>query len=102
MGNTLALIAAGRYGHLAGTSGTATVPASATVVGVTCYSSAGGTLIITPGGANQIASAQPTITLPAGVPFAGPWLANVEVLGPGTTFAFSGTDTYVVFLSYVR
>lgn len=92
----LSLIAGGRYQHDAGTSGTATVPGSAHIIGGTCYSSAGGTLVITPKGANQTGNAQPTITLPAGVPFDLTWLAGLGMLGPGSTLVFSGTDSYVV------
>lgn len=92
-------IAGSRYSHLAGTAGTATVPAGFNVTGFTCISSGGGTLVITPGGANQSAIALPTITIPA----TSDWLnppANVFLgqLGGGTTFVFSGTDSYIVWL----
>lgn len=96
MGAPLTLISAGRYQHSAGTAGTATVPASAYVIGGTCYSSAGGTLVITPRGANQTATAQPTITIPAGVAYDLTWLAGLGMLGPGSTLVFASTDSYVV------
>lgn len=92
----LASFAASRYGHLAGTSGTATVPTGGVVVGLSCYSSGGGTLVITPGGANQTGTAQPTITIPAGTTFEPAWLSQLGILGAGTTFVFTGTDAYVV------
>ncbi len=96
MGAPFPLLATGRYAHAAGSAGTVTVPAYAQVIGGTCYSSAGGTLVITPNGPNQTGTAQPTITLPAGVAFDLTWLAGLGMLGPGSTLVFASTDTYVV------
>lgn len=96
MSHPLSLIAGGRYQHDAGVTGTATVPSSAHVIGGTCYSSGGGTLVITPRGANQTGTAQPTITIPIGLAFDLTWLAGLGMLGPGSTLTFAGTDTYVV------
>jgi hypothetical protein len=96
MAAPLTLLATGRYQHAAGTAATVTVPAFAQVIGGTCFSSAGGSLVITPNGPNQTGTAQPTITLPAGVPFDLTWLAGLGMLGPGSTLSFVGTDSYVV------
>lgn len=96
MSPPLTMLAAGRYQHDAGTAGTVTVPAYGQVIGGTCYSSTGGTLIITPRGPNQTGTAQPTITIPAGVSFDLTWLAGLGMLGPGSTLVFASTDSYVV------
>ena len=96
MPDPLSLLAVGRYAHDAGTVGTVTVPSFGQVIGGTCYSAAGGTLVITPHGPNQTGSAQPTITIPAGVAFNLTWLAGLGMLGPGSTLVFASTDTYVV------
>lgn len=99
MGRILDQIAGSRFNYLAGTAGTATVTAGWNVTGITCISSGGGTLVITPGGANQQASALPSITIPATTEWFNP-PANVFLgqLGGGTTFTFTGTDSYVVWL----
>lgn len=94
-GKPMKLAATGlHYG--AGTSGTYTVPAGAYATGLTCYSAAGGTLVITPVGQG----AGPSITIPAGVPFsmAEPLLGTANQLNAGSTLAFTGTDSYVVVL----
>ena len=96
MADPFTQLSAGRYAHDAGTAGTATVPSYGQVIGGSCYSSGGGTLVITPRGPNQTGSAQPTITIPAGVAFNLTWLAGLGMLGPGSTLVFASTDSYVV------
>lgn len=93
------LVAKGRYDVRAGTSGTATVPAEAQVVSWSCSCAAGGaagSVVITPGGAGQVASALPTITVPAGRGVGDDLVMGR--LGPGTTIAFAGTEAYLVTL----
>ncbi len=87
------LFAERRYSHLAGTSGTATVPAKGLVSSISCVSTAGGTIVITPNGATAL----PTITVPAGVAFEIPWLSLLGGgLNAGTTIVFASTDSYYV------
>lgn len=95
------LITAGRYSHDAGTTiggtVTVTVPAGCSVTGIMCMcNKAAGSLVITPGGANQTNSAQPTITIPKGAGFEPPAQSMFQQLGGGTTFAFTNCDTYLV------
>lgn len=92
-------LAQSRYSHLAGTSGTATVPEGARVIGASCASTAGGTIVITPGGAGQVATALPTITVPAGSAWELPAHAAFGQLGQGSTIVFAGTDAYFVALA---
>jgi hypothetical protein len=84
-----------RYSHLAGASGTATVPAGFVVSSIRAHATSAGTLVITPAGG----SALPSIPLPA----AAPWFAEEfdperEELLPGTTLVFTSTDRYYVGL----
>lgn len=89
-------LAGSQFSYSGGTAATVTVPATVTcVVRITCYSAAGGTLTITPKGANQTGTAGDAITIPAGVPFAIAW-PNGGPLGPGTVLVFSGTSSYYV------
>lgn len=93
------LVAQGRYSLLADTSGTATVPAGAQVVSWSCSCAAGGgggTVVITPDGPGQVASALPTITVPAGRGVGDDLVMGR--LGPGSTLAFTGTEAYLVTL----
>lgn len=96
------LIANSQFSLLAGTSGTATVPAGYTVTGAQALSLGGGTLVITPKGAGQAASALPTITLPANTAW---WNAPTNVfltqISAPSTFVFAGTDSYIVWLAKV-
>ena len=92
-------LSSSQFSYDTGSAGTATVPAGAYVTFVSCYSAAGGTVTITPRGANQTASTGSAITIPAGTPFTLPWPACAP-LGPGSTIVFSSTDTY--FVSYAK
>jgi hypothetical protein len=95
------VIALGRYSLLAGTAATATVPDGAVVVAWSCSVASGGaagTVTITPGGAGQVASALPAVTVPP-----GRGVSDDQVLGrlgPGTSFVFAGTESYLVTLAY--
>lgn len=84
-----------KFGYATGAAGTVTVPAGASVSLITCYSSAGGTLTITPGGAGQTGAAGGAIVIPAGASFTRDW-PNGGPLGGGTVLAFAATDTYYV------
>ncbi len=95
------LITAGRYSHDAGTAigstKTVTVPNGANVTGLMCLAkTADGSLVITPGGANQINAVQPTIPIPQGTGFEPPAQSMFQQLGGGTTFAFTNVDSYLV------
>jgi hypothetical protein len=95
------LITAGRYSHAAGSAisstATVTVPNGATVTGLMCLAkTADGSLVITPGGANQTGSAQPSIPIPQGTGFEPPAQSMFQQLGGGTTFVFTNVDSYLV------
>jgi len=91
-------IANGVYSHAAGTSGTVTVPSGMTVVGLSAFTAAGGTITITPKGPGQSQTAQTAITLPANSGwFHAPTNVFLGQLGAGTTIAFASTDAYVVY-----
>jgi len=95
------LISGGRYSHAAGsaigTTVTVTVPSGANVTGLTCIATtAAGSLVITPGGANQSAVAQPTIPIPVNTSFEPPSQSMFQQLGGGTTLAFTNVDAYIV------
>lgn len=92
----LSLIAGSRWSYDAGVAGAVVVPAGKQVIGVQCLSIAGGTLTVTPGGANQRAVAGPPIPLPAGVALSLGVEDGLTQLGGGTVFAFAGTDTYLI------
>ena len=92
-------LAGSQFSYATGSSGTVAVPAGCFVTLVSCYASAGGTLTITPNGPNQTGSAGGAITIPTGVPFSIPW-PTCAPLGPGSSLAFSGTDTY--FVTYAK
>ena len=84
-----------RYSHLAGASGTATVPAGYVVTSIRCHAAGAGSLVITLPGA----SALPSIPIPS----AAGWLAvdfdaAREELLPQTTLTFAGTDAFLVQL----
>ncbi len=96
MSSILDQIANAEWTYLAGVSGTATVPAGSQVASFTCIGgTGGGTLVITPGGAQQKAAAGPSLPLPAGAVIEKRLLGQ---LGAGTTFAFTNTSTYLVEL----
>lgn len=89
-------LAGSQFSYNGGTAATVTVPASVTcVVRITCYSTAGGTLTITPKGPNQTGTAGDAISIPAGIPFSIAW-PNGGPLGPGTILAFASTNSYYV------
>lgn len=92
----LSPLSATRFSYASGTSGTVTVGSGNQVSLITCYSVAGGTLTITPGGGNQSASAGSTITIPAGTSFSRDWAPTYGPLGPGTVLVFASTDSYYV------
>ena len=85
-----------------GTSGTYTVPAGDYVYGIITHTSAGGTLVITANTATiSDAGASPTITLPIGssLNLGPPYLpASPYSIADGSTLAFTGTDSYFVWL----
>ena len=87
------------FNYAAGAAGVYTVPANSYVLGMSCHSTAGGTLVINPNGAG----AGPAITIPAGVSLSlsGSVLGTMfqtNEIGPGSTFTFVGTDSYLVVL----
>jgi hypothetical protein len=88
-------LAGSQFSYDTGTAGTVTVGAGKFVTSLSCYSSAGGTLTITPKGPNQTSTAGSAITIPAGTPFTLPWPA-CSALGPTTELVFASTDSYVV------
>lgn len=100
MNGPFTAIANSRYSLTSGTSGTVTVPAGASVIGFSCVSTSGGTVTITPGGANQRPSALNAIAIPAGTAYEHPWLACLGQLGAGTSIVFASTDSYVVHYAY--
>ena len=86
----------GRFSYLAGTSGTATIPAGSVVSRIRAIapSGSGASFVVTPAGS----SALPSVTLPAGAPWFELDLdVSLDELGPTTTIAFTGTASYVVF-----
>ena len=86
-----------RFSMMAGsTDSTVTIPGGAVVSAIRCWSSGGGSLVITPSGA---AAPLPTITLPA----AADWFElNFDValqeLADGAQLSFAGTSGYYVGL----
>lgn len=89
----LDLLSQTQFNYDAGAAATVTVPAGYMVLWLSCHASGAATLTITPGGANQTGIAGTAIPIPTGVHFFLPFLGQ---LGPGTRFAFSGTDSYCV------
>jgi|HubBroStandDraft_2_1064218.scaffolds.fasta_scaffold22253_5 hypothetical protein len=84
---------ASRFGQLSDTASPATVPAGSVVTRIRLHSSAGGTCVITPAGG----SALPTLVLPASAAwFELDFDSALSELIDGTTFAFTGTDAYVI------
>lgn len=104
--NPLALLASSRYSHAAGASGTVTVPVGTQVTSITAHVAAGdpdGTLTITPGGANQVATALDAIPLPNGEVYQFPaHVLGMGQLGGGTVLVFAGTDSYLVTYALLR
>lgn len=98
------MLAGSRYSHAAGASGTVTVPAGSNVTSVSCHSTGGGTLTITPGGANQTGVAQTAIPIPAGSDWfvIPPHVVALGQLGGGTVLVFTGTDSYIVTYATFR
>ena len=88
-------LASGTYSYDAGTSGTVTVPAGCKVTLITAASTAGGTITITPKGANQTGTAGAAIPVPAGGSWSRDWMMGGP-LGPGTIIAFATTVSYYV------
>ena len=85
-----------QFSYAAGASGSVTVPASVVVTGFGCHASAdGATLTITPKGALQNGAAGPAIPVPNGTSLASGALQGLGQLGPGSIFAFAGTDSAV-------
>lgn len=100
----LAMLAGSRYSHAAGASGTVTVPAGVTITGIKCHSTAGGTLTLTPKGANQNNTAQAAIPIPASSDWFEfpPHILSFGQLGEGTVIAFASTDSYLVTYATFR
>ncbi len=101
MSGALNLIISGRFAYKAGSAisstATVTVPNGATVTGLMCLAkTADGSLVITPGGANQIPSAGDAIPIPQGTGFEPPAQSMFQQLGGGTVFAFTNVDSYLV------
>lgn len=90
-------LAASRLSYATGTAGTVTVASGFQVIGVSCVSIGGGTLTITPGGANQTGVAGGAIPLVAGVGYTIDLPAVLAQLGGGSVFVFAGTDSYTVW-----
>jgi len=90
------MIAAGRFSYATGAADSITVPAGAVVTGLVCYSLAGGTLTITPKGANQTSTAGAAIPIPATVPWFPLSDVALSMIGAGTILAFAGTTSYCV------
>ena len=90
------------WNWLAGTSGTATVPAGWYAPGftTTCGTASACTVVVTSvGPLTQDAAAGPTITVPAGGSIeVGPPVLPPGGLGAGSTLVFTGTVAYVVGL----
>lgn len=97
-------IAGARFAYKAGTAGTVTLPSSAVLVSIQTHASAGGaTLIITPGGANQVATAGDAIPVPSGANWLRMGLEELGAeLGVGTVLTFTGTDAYVVVYALLK
>jgi hypothetical protein len=85
-------ISSGRASYLAGTSGTATVPANACVVGVMAHASGAGASVTILGGASIpiVANAPPLYIPIQHLLFAATSAASRDVV-------FTGTDSYAVF-----
>jgi hypothetical protein len=90
-----------KFTYAAGTSGAYTVPSGCIVTAFWCYSTAGGSLTIAPGGAGNTETTGDSITLPAAVRFERDLRdnadrANLPQLGEGTVFTFTTTDAYYI------
>lgn len=84
-----------RYSYLAGSAAVATVPAGYVVSCVRAHATSAGSLVITP----AAGSALPSIPIPAGADWLDlPFDPALQELLPGTTLAFTGTDSYYVGL----
>lgn len=99
---SIAMLSGSRYSHDAGAAGTVNVPAGVQVTSIACFGDAGGgTLTITPGGANQTGTAQTAIPIPESEWFQFPsHVLAFGQLGPGTVLEFASTISYVV--TYAR
>jgi hypothetical protein len=86
-----------RFSVLAGnTDGVVAVPPGAVVSAIRCWSSGGGTLVITPSGA---AAPLPTIALPAAADgFELNFDVALQELADGAQLSFAGTSGYYVGL----
>lgn len=96
-----------RFKYNAGASGTVTVPAGRAVTGVTAHATgSGATLTIAAKGDNTPAdSTGDSIPIPAGtsISFGVPVIEeDVDQLGPGTVFTFTGTDSYLVIYRQIK
>jgi hypothetical protein len=84
------------YAHKAGTADTVTVPEGKRVLMIYAWSTAGGTITITPFGG----TAQDAIPVPAGGGISVPLTALLNVQGAGldagSTLAFASTTAYLV------
>lgn len=90
-----------KFTYAAGEDGAYTVPAGCIVLAFSCYSEAGGSLTIEPGGASNVAAEGDSIIVPASVPFGRDYRDNADraslpQLGAGTIFTFTDTDSYYV------
>lgn len=102
MPDILSLFAIGKLSYSAGASGTVTVTAGKSVIGVSCIStSAPGTLTIAIGGPNQPSSpsAGDAIPVPVGAGFSIDLPGILAQMGPGTVLTFANTDSYVVWFT---
>jgi hypothetical protein len=78
------------------TDSAVTIPGGAVVSAIRCWSSGGGSLVITPSGA---AAPLPTITLPAAADWFGlNFNTALQELVDGATLSFVGTSGYYVGL----
>lgn len=84
------------YSHSSGTADTVTVPAGKRVLSYAAWSTAGGTITITPNGG----AAQDAIPVPAGGGYKESFASVLNVQGAmldaGSTIAFASTTGFVV------
>ena len=95
---------ASRFSYLAGTAGTATVPAGYFVTGIAAHATnSGASFTIAPQGPDTSAGvAGPSIPVPAGVGFGlgkPTLLGQQDEMGDGTVIVFTGTDMHFVSLT---
>lgn len=96
-----------RFKYNAGASGTVTVPEGCCVAGLAVHATgAGATFTIAAQGVDTDQSpAGDAVPVPAGsaLAFGAPVIeVNLQLLGPGTQFVFTGTDSYFIVYRLLR